>query len=149
MFPINTILHPTDFSERSGHAFALACSLARDHGARLVVLHVLTPSPVLPHEATIVLPPSTTFRDEIRERLTQLRPPPEVPVEYRIEEGDPVAQILHVAHEVGADLIALGTHGRTGIGRLAMGSVAEQVLRRATCPVLTVKMPFPADQVTG
>jgi nucleotide-binding universal stress UspA family protein len=57
--------------------------------------------------------------------------------------------ILRVAEEIHADLIVMGTHGRTGLGRLLMGSVAEQVVRRAPCPVLTMKAPFPAEQAEG
>jgi nucleotide-binding universal stress UspA family protein len=56
-------------------------------------------------------------------------------------EGDAVDEILRVARDADADLIVLGTHGRTGLGRLLMGSVAEQVVRRAPCPVLVVKAP--------
>jgi nucleotide-binding universal stress UspA family protein len=58
-----------------------------------------------------------------------------------LEEGDPVTQILRIAGEENCELIVMGIHGRTGLGRLLMGSVAEQVVRRAPCPVLTVKMP--------
>jgi nucleotide-binding universal stress UspA family protein len=67
-----------------------------------------------------------------------------MPVERRLEEGLAVTEVLRVAQEVNADLIVMGTHGRTGLARLLMGSVAEQVLRKALCPVLTVKTPFPA-----
>ena len=64
-------------------------------------------------------------------------------MEYRVQDGDPVVEILEVTREAPCDLIVMGTHGRTGLGRLLMGSVAEQVLRRASCPVLTVRTPFP------
>ena len=64
-------------------------------------------------------------------------------MDTRVHEGDPATQIVRVAQETRCDLIVLGTHGRTGLGRLLMGSVAEQVLRKAPCPVLTVKTPFP------
>jgi nucleotide-binding universal stress UspA family protein len=68
-------------------------------------------------------------------------PKTHLPVERRLEEGDPVTQILGIAEEESCDLIVMGTQGRTGLGRILMGSVAEQVMRKATCPVLTVKMP--------
>jgi nucleotide-binding universal stress UspA family protein len=64
-------------------------------------------------------------------------------VERHVRDGDPSEEILAVARETRSDLIVMGTHGRTGVGRLLMGSVAEQVMRRATCPVLTVKTPVP------
>jgi nucleotide-binding universal stress UspA family protein len=68
---------------------------------------------------------------------------PAVKIEHRLAEGDPAREILRVARETGCDLIVMGTHGWTGLGRLLMGSVAEQVVRKATCPVLTVKTPIP------
>jgi nucleotide-binding universal stress UspA family protein len=63
-------------------------------------------------------------------------------VEYRVQHGDPAVEILGVAREASCDLIVMGTHGRTGLGRLLMGSVAEQVVRKAACPVLTIKVPL-------
>jgi nucleotide-binding universal stress UspA family protein len=69
-------------------------------------------------------------------------------VEHHLREGDPATEILALAQEIGCDLIVIGTHGRTGVGRLLMGSVAEAVLRRAPCPVLTVKgLPAPVPPV--
>jgi nucleotide-binding universal stress UspA family protein len=65
-------------------------------------------------------------------------PGKDVRIEHRLEEGSPRERILEVAHEIGARLIVMGTHGRTGLPRLLLGSVAEQVLRRAQCPVLTL-----------
>lgn len=141
MLNLQTILHPTDFSERSDYAFRLACSLARDYRGQLVLLHVLTPQVVGYGDG--VLPPDPDFiRSESRHQLAVLPTPSELLVDRQIVEGDPVNEILQVADEVGADLIVMGTHGRTGLGRLFMGSVAEQVMRRASCPVLTLKMPF-------
>jgi universal stress protein A len=143
MLPIQTILHPTDFSERSGYAFQLACALARDYGARLVVLHVATPPTIVYGEG--VLPPDPQLlSQEAKEQLNQLEvPDSNVRAERRYEEGDPATTILRAAQEIHADLIVMGTHGRTGLGRLLMGSVAEQVVRKAPCPVLTVKTPLP------
>ena len=134
MLSIETILHPTDFSERSGHALQLACSLARDHGARLIVLHVM-PVPLVQEKRL--------YREEMTSELNRLgASDAQVRVEHRLEEGDAATQILRVAQETGCDLIVLGTHGRTGLGWLLMGSVAEQVVRKAACPVLTVKVPL-------
>jgi nucleotide-binding universal stress UspA family protein len=62
-------------------------------------------------------------------------------VDRLVLEGLPAAEILGLAQKVRSDLIVMGTHGRTGLGRLLMGSVAEQVVRHARCPVLTVKAP--------
>jgi nucleotide-binding universal stress UspA family protein len=141
MLGIKTILHPTDFSERSGLAFRLACTLARDYGARLIVLHVAEPPMAVPAEGALMFPLVVDL-EPLRQRLQNLGPKdPHCQVEYRLVQGDAAAEILQLAEETKCDLIVMGTHGRKGLGRLLMGSVAEQVLRNASCPVLTVKTP--------
>ena len=86
--------------------------------------------------------PATIDLEPLRERLQQLRPEdPKILVEHRLVQGGGAEEILQVAQERKCDLIVMGTHGRTGLGRLLMGSVAEQVVRKAACPVLTVKTP--------
>jgi len=143
MLAIRTILYPTDLSERSDFAFRVACSLARDYGARLVIVHVAESPMIFAGEGLVVLP-SGADREGLRERLSQLRPQdPKVEVEHRLSEGDPATEILEVAEETKCDVIVLNTHGRTGLARLLMGSVAEEVVRRAPCPVLTVRIPLP------
>jgi nucleotide-binding universal stress UspA family protein len=143
MLPVHTILHPTDFSDPSAYALGLACALARDYGARLIALHVAHNPPVFAGEG-IVPPDTEEIRAEAEEQLQQLAvPQDDVRMERRLEMGDAPGEILRVATEIGASLIVMGTHGRTGIGRLLMGSVAEQVVRRATCPVVTVTRPVP------
>jgi len=143
MLALRTILHPTDFSERAQYAFGLACGLARDYGARLILLHVAEPPPAVYGEG-VVLPGIDELRASEQEELDRLAVPPDLAnVERRLEDGSAIEEIIRVARETHADLIVLGTHGRTGLGRLLMGSVAEQVMRRAPCPVLTVKTPFP------
>jgi nucleotide-binding universal stress UspA family protein len=143
MLSIRTILHPTDYSERSEGAFRLSCSLARDYGAQLFLLHVIPP-PVLvdgadPVAAKIV----REFLGEQRLQLERLRPLDlRVKVTYRLTQGDPAMEILRVAQEIKCNLIVMGTHGSTGLKRLLMGSVAEGVAREALCPVVIVKMPF-------
>jgi nucleotide-binding universal stress UspA family protein len=144
MLSIRTVLHPTDFSAYSKHAFGLACSLARDYGARLLVLHV-APPPVIVYSEGLAIPPEPTqYKDQLLRQLRQVQAgDPKVQVEHRLVEGDAVAEILRAAGETKCDLIVMGTHGRTGLGRLLMGSVAERVMRKAACPVVTVKTPFP------
>jgi nucleotide-binding universal stress UspA family protein len=150
MLAIRTVLHPTDFSEYSGPAFRLACSLARDSGARLILLHVGERPVIAPVEG-VVPPEPEQFREELTAKLDALRAEePEVPVEIRLMIGaDPAAEIVRVAEQTGSDLIVMGTHGRTGLGRLLMGSVADQVVRRAPCPVATVKHPLPEPPACG
>jgi len=134
MLPIGTILHATDFSDCADLALRFAASLAKDYGARLVVLHVGAPPPRALESPTAAVPlPGEWRREELEARLRQ-RAVPGLPhgVEYRLEYADPAYDaILGVADQVGADLIVLGTHGRTGLSRVLMGSVAEQVLAAA------------------
>jgi nucleotide-binding universal stress UspA family protein len=147
MLVINTILHPTDFSESSEFAFQLACSLARDYAAQLVLVHVVE----LPKAYAVegfVAPPYTTDLKQNRQRLLQIQQSHKnIQIDQRLVEGDPISGILCVAEDCHCDLIVMGTHGRTGLGRLLMGSVAEQVVRKAPCPVLTVRAALPAMQL--
>lgn len=166
MLSFATILHPTDFSEDSGFAFRLACALARDYNARLILLHVISPSEAL-YGGTLEpaekgpgveqvkeclremekshwrLPCPTNLLVEVaKEKLRQLeRLAHNVRVESQVMESDPVDMILRAAKETNSDVIVMGTHGRTALSRLLRGSVAESVLRKAPCPVLTSK-PF-------
>jgi len=149
MLTIHTILHPTDFSDHSAFALPLACALARDHGARLVLLHV-APRPVIVYGEGVIPPLADDYPERLREELHQLQvPDPSIPVDRQFREGDPVTEILAVAEDTNADLIVMGTHGRTGLERLLMGSVAEQVMRKAPCPVLTVRRPVLAAVTEG
>jgi nucleotide-binding universal stress UspA family protein len=141
MLRIETILHPTDFSPHSEHAFHVACSLARDHGGRVIVLHVAVP-PVVGHGGAITPPPEGDWK-ALEMQLALVRPSDgKISVEHRLDEGNPASEILRVAEESQCNLIVMGTHGRSGVARLLMGSVAEHVVRRATCSVLVVKAPF-------
>jgi nucleotide-binding universal stress UspA family protein len=166
MLPLATILHPTDFSEHSEFAFRLACALARDYKARLLLLHVISPSEAL-YGGTLEPAVNGTGTEEVKEGLREMEkshwrlPCPtnllveeakkrlrqlegqahRVRVESQVMEGDPVDMILRAAEETNSDVIVMGTHGRTALTRLLMGSVAESVLRKAPCPVLTSK-PF-------
>jgi universal stress protein A len=140
MLAMKTILHPTDFSGESRPAFEAACALARAEQGRLVVLHVERPPLGSLGGATFVPPlPGEYDRDSLWAQLQAIQPPPGIAVEHRLEYGDPESVIPQIAQEIGADLIVMGTHGRTGLRRLLMGSVAEHVLRKAPCPVLTVR----------
>jgi nucleotide-binding universal stress UspA family protein/quercetin dioxygenase-like cupin family protein len=139
------MLHPTDFSTNSRYAFETACTLARDNGATLVLLHVMAPSasPLLQ-----VPPPDPLRPAESQESVGQFPwPQPsdaKIRVEHRLAEGDPAEEILRASEQLSCDLIVMGTHGRTGLGRLLTGSVAEEVLRKAAGPVLVVKTPLRA-----
>ena len=138
MLAIRTVLHPTDFSESSAAAFRLACALVRDYGAKLVVLHAY-PAPVTLDDAAARRLAGEPEKS-LTEKLHAIQPnEPGHPVIHLLVEGRPADTILGVAAEVSADLIVMGTHGRFGLLRLLMGSVAEAVMREAPCPVATVR----------
>lgn len=144
---IERILFPTDFSEGSMGALDYAISLTKEYNARLYLLHVV-------HEIALAsgwhvphIQIDALYRDieeaankEIRrwcsEELRGLKD-----VERVILRGIPDEEILKVAREKKIDLIIIGTYGRTGIDRFLFGSTAEKVVRRAPCPVLSVRLP--------
>jgi nucleotide-binding universal stress UspA family protein/quercetin dioxygenase-like cupin family protein len=145
MSSIKTVLHPTDFSPNSEPALQTACSLARDYKAKLVLLHVMRPyaAPLMGEESPNPLQVAES-QAWMRERFNWPDPSDStIRVEHRVAEGDAPDEILRLAQALKCDLIVMGTHGRQGLGRLLTGSVAEQVLRRAGCPVLAVKTPLP------
>ncbi len=143
MKKIQTILHPTDFSEPARYAFELACSLARDHGTQILILHVLPP-PLNYSEALARAAPDS-FRDQMWRELEQIKPPDQsITCDYLLEEGPAARTIAQAAKDNHCDLIIMGTHGRTGLRRVLAGSVAEEVLRTAECPVLTARTPVQA-----
>lgn len=150
MLAIKKILHPTDFSPSAQYALELACTMARDHGACLIVLHVMpAQAPITGAEDVSVLRQAEACRQDLRgyqneaqDRLQRLPlPGVAVKVERRLEEGETGTMILRTAWDTSCDLIVMGSHGRTGEARRLLGSVAEEVTQRAPCPVVTVTVP--------
>jgi nucleotide-binding universal stress UspA family protein len=142
MLPIHTILHPTDFSVRAKSAFDLACAIGRDYEARVVVLHVEPPR-MMGGEVHALITRPEEIDSELQAALDKLQPHDlDTKIERVLRKGDAAHEILRMAKEISSDVIVMGTHGRTGLSRLLMGSVAESVSRKADCPVLTVKHPF-------
>jgi nucleotide-binding universal stress UspA family protein len=141
---IRRILHATDFSPASRPAFGTALRLARRSRARMLLLHVMVPpSPFIGDGR----PPSSYMdllvhaRRAARRRLAAAVARARrtgVPASAVLVEGLPTEEILRAARRPRADVIVLGTHGRTGLRRAFMGSVAERVVTQARCPVLTV-----------
>ena len=133
------ILVPVDFSESSDAALEWATVLARDTGATLLITHVETvPLTTGGGEYIYSIPEPPT--QELLERLNKIVPKdPNVPVVHRLLAGDPADAVLRTAKSENVDMIVMGTHGRRGISRLLMGSVAEAIVRRAECPVLVLK----------
>jgi nucleotide-binding universal stress UspA family protein len=155
MIELRRILCPIDFSDHAARALRRARTLADWYGAELCLLHVYHVLPVSPLAPE--MEPAGLLTDEYRTQLTrevvgfsESQGPFRRPPLTRVVEGTPAACILDAAREWPADLIVLGTHGRSGLPRLVLGSVAERVLRQAPCPVLTVPAhaPEPADRPT-
>ena len=142
---IDRILCPIDFSDTSRHALDHAATLARWYGARLMLAYVHPTLVIAPMAPGLPLMPGVILtvddrkaveeslesfgREEIGDRL---------PVSRHVLEGDAAREITAFARDCGPQLIVIGTHGRSGVERFVMGSVAERVLRTASCPVLTV-----------
>lgn len=141
---IRQILCPTDFSAPSARAFDHALALAAWYRASVTVLHVLpepvAAAPALPYAFTPALVHGSV-REAVQADLASLVGPANragLHAVAELRDGNPAAETARVAQELHADLVVMGTHGRTGIQRWVLGSVAETVLRRAACPVLTV-----------
>ena len=141
---VKRILFPTDFSPFSDAALHFASSLAAESGACLYIAHVEEDLAAYPPTVSGYgyIPPPIETDQAIEEQLNKIRPKdPSIQVEHRFLKGVPAESILQCAKDEEIDLIVMGTHGRTGLSRLLMGSVAEEVVRRADCPVLTLKHP--------
>lgn len=135
------ILFPTDFSHTGDAALKLATSMARDSGATLLIVHVEEP-PVAYGGGEMYYGMPEPATDDLKRMLEAITPDdPQVAYEHRLITGDPPGALVRLAESENVDLIVIGTHGRTGLSRLLMGSVAEAVVRKAPCPVLTYKQP--------
>ena len=145
---IKNILCPVDFSDSSDHALKYAVALAEAYSANLVLLHVVQPpmmsvpgDPMIPELSANALQEITTAcQRHLDELATEIRNTVQV-VTTQTATGATFLEIITVARTQDIDLIVLGTHGRTGLAHIMIGSVAEKVVRKAPCPVLTVKHP--------
>ena len=149
MVEIRRILCPTDFSDSSRHALEHAMVIAGWYGSQIVALHVGNPMIVL----SLALPvppfpsggvPGDTNRQRLEAELwTWLSPATAagLQTDVVVDEGNPLGRILDHASSLRPDLIVMGTHGQSGFERLLLGSVAEKVIRKARCPVMTVPPP--------
>jgi nucleotide-binding universal stress UspA family protein len=137
---VNSILVPTDFSGTSDAALHYAAEMALTMGARLYLMHV--PGKTGEHfEANF---PHGQFEATARKGLSSFLTPEEIDrlrPEYAVRVGTPADEIVRYADFCDVDLIIMGTHGRSGLAHALMGSVAEQVVRAAPCPVLLVRAP--------
>lgn len=145
MVTIHKILVPTDFSAGSEAATEQALSLAQKFAASVTLFHVYqVPTYVFPDGSSFVAGPEVTARiergveDSLAAAARAAQQKSGVPVETASAIGTPFEEILRAAE--GCDLVVMGTHGRTGLRHLLLGSVAEKVVRHAHCPVLTVRL---------
>ncbi len=142
------ILFPTDFSERSEAALRHATSLARENGATLMIAHVREPAETYA-DTGFAGYPVPQDEAELRGVLHEIEPSDtSVRCVHHLLSGNPADEIIRFAEQAGVDLIVMGTHGRTGLSRLVMGSVAEAVVRGAKSPVLTIKQPEDSEVKT-
>ena len=139
------ILAPTDFSEYSKKAVGSALELARKFGAKLTILHVVE-LPPYPVEGYVPPAVNATFLDDLERQATQdlaqlvhEAESSNVEVVRLVAVGSPYRRIIDTAEAEQVDLIVMATAGRTGFSHLVMGSIAERVVRTATCPVLTIR----------
>ncbi len=146
--PVRKILVPIDFSHHSQEAIRWAVDLAQRYDATsLTLVHVIQPIPwptspdgMLAMTGELI----TQMRDALALALEGARrevAAKGVPVETALLDGVPSTEVVELARRGGFDLIVIGTHGRTGIKHALLGSVAEKVVRKASCPVLTVRLP--------
>jgi nucleotide-binding universal stress UspA family protein len=141
------ILHPTDFSTASRAALARAIAEARTGGAELLLVHVLSPlTPFVggdeymsPKTYTDMQRSMQAYAQKQLDKLVARAKAAGVRVRGLLLEGTTADAIVRTARSRRADVIVIGTHGRTGLGRLLMGSVAQRVVGTAPCPVLTVR----------
>ena len=125
------ILFATDFSDRDNEAMQIACRLAAAWQAKLLIVHVNDAGDTGPIDS-VSLTPAT--------RLKQFEPQCiDVDFEHILLHGDPATELLQLEHNRNVALVILGTHGRGGLRRAFLGSVAEKVMRGADCPVMTLR----------
>jgi len=146
MLTLKTVLVPTDFSEASESALRYGKAMAEAFGASLHVVHVMEDLLAHAWAAEVYVSSMPQLRDEIekesRQRLVTLLTDAEratLRAETALLAGNPFLEIIRYAKAHGVDLIVIGTHGRGPIAHMLLGSVAEKVVRKSPCPVLTVR----------
>ncbi|MGH7827727.1 MAG: universal stress protein [Candidatus Binatia bacterium] len=143
MKKIEKILAPTDLSELSRLGLEYALELARGWGAEVTVFHVADPVELSNYKAfssdVLIEKHQRALSEFLSKNLFHLLPL--VEVHEKVEMGSPAASIVAEAEKQGSDLIVISTHGRTGLSHILMGSVTEEVVRNAICPVFSVHQP--------
>ena len=146
MIDLRRILVPTDFSKSSANALTYAAAFAEKFGAEILLLHVVQDLALFIPEAVLVAPPpappveqfAAAARTALERVITDLQRPG-LAIRPEVVEGTPYEEIVRFARERDVDLIVIGTHGHTGLAHILLGGVTDKVVRRAPCPVLTVR----------
>ena len=147
MSQFQKILAPFDFSPQSKHALQFAADLARRYEAPITVVHVVDPHYFSVPESYLLYTPTQLpqlmvgLEKQLEPIKHELLASNVMTVKTQVVQGRPFAEIVRLAHEDKYDLIVMGTHGRAGIAHALLGSVAERVVRKAHCPVLTIRHP--------
>jgi|SRR3954469_25345652 nucleotide-binding universal stress UspA family protein len=148
MIDLHRILVPTDFSKYSQSALTYAAAFADKFGAELYLLHVVQDLALFIPDMITVTPPVVPSIDQLTaavrvafDRLVEQHGLGRLTLHREVREGTPFYEIVRFAREQNIDLVVMGTHGHTGLAHVLMGSVAEKVVRKAPCPVLTVRHP--------
>lgn len=151
MLAFKIIVVPTDFSDHSLRALPYAVSLAERFNARLKVVFVSEPALQVADVAWVGVDERSMSQEHLEEarrnleRIALEQVPTDVQVDAEVLTGDAVEAVISYARDVNADLVVMATHGRGGLSHMLMGSVAEQIVRKAPCPVLTLKQPMPVS----
>jgi len=139
---ISRILFPTDFSHDAEHAFQYVLTFGREFGAEIYLLHVIYFPPQTPeYDLGQVIDGLVKNAEESLKKLAESAKEPNLVFHLDVQVGVEHAEITRFAEKEKIDLIVMGTRGRTGLAHVFLGSVAERVVRHASCPVLTVKLP--------
>jgi universal stress protein A len=144
MDAIHRILVPTDFSAHAGEAFRVAQTLARAVGAEVILFHVAQPPAVVSEGGKLLANPGKADAVNLWDRFHGMQPADAgVRVEHQVIVADRprAGHILEMLDKLGCDLIVMGTHGRSWVKHRLFGSVTEEVVRLARCPVMVVKAP--------
>ena len=135
----DNILFATDFSNQSNAALPFALSIARKYGSKVIAAHVITPPPLGNVPTGAIQELAAQSLREAKQSLNGLeRQFATIPHQGVLRKGDIWEELSCILEEQNIDLIVVGTHGRSGVSKLLMGSVAERIFRQSTCPVLTV-----------
>ena len=144
---LRSILFPTDFSETSDHALQYAVALAEQFRARIDMVHVVEEVAITQHISVTLVDTGEIIEHLVADAKKRLagyekdHVPAGIKTKCTTLRGTPFLEVIRYAREHESDVVVMGTHGRTGLAHVVMGSTAEKVVRHSPCPVLTVRSP--------